>query len=88
MIWATITRMATTLHLTYAIKKLNEQQRMERCEIKPYQIYNSSEVASLLNTDRKEIVKLVSRGDIPGRLVNGNYRISGQSILEYLKYEA
>jgi len=88
MIWVTIARIATTLHLTYAIKNLSDMHRMERSEINPNRIYNSREVARLLGLERSEVLNLISNDALSGRLVNGNYRVSGQCILEYLKYEA
>jgi hypothetical protein len=87
MIWTAIARVATALHLTYAIKNLSDRHRQERCEINPHRIYNSREVSRLLNIERKEVLQLITRGALKGRLVKGNYRISGECILEYLKNE-
>ncbi len=53
-------------------------------EIRPHRIYTSDEAALLLGVERRTIVRLVARGDIPGSKVDGNYRILGQSLLEYL----
>ena len=54
-------------------------------EIRPHRIYSSEEAALLLGVDRRTIVRLVAKGDIPCTKVDGNYRILGQSLLEYLK---
>ena len=53
-------------------------------EIRPHRIYTSDEAALLLGVERRTIVHLVARGDIPGSKVDGNYRILGQSLLDYL----
>ncbi|MEI8395118.1 MAG: helix-turn-helix domain-containing protein [Rhodospirillaceae bacterium] len=54
-------------------------------EIRPHRIYTSEEAALLLGVDRRAIVRLVAKGAIPCTKVDGNYRILGQSLLEYLK---
>lgn len=54
-------------------------------EIRPHRIYTSEEAALLLSVDRKTIVRLVVKGEIPCTKVDGNYRILGQSLLDYLK---
>jgi hypothetical protein len=87
MFWTSIARLLTALHLTYAIKGLTDQQRRERSEINPNRIYSSLEVARLLELERKDVLRLITQGALKGRLVNGNYRVSGQCILEYLKNE-
>jgi hypothetical protein len=87
MIWTAVARVATALHLTYAIKNLTDLQRRERSEINPNRIYNSREVARLLDMERKEVLGLIAKGALKARLVNGNYRVSGECILEYLKNE-
>ncbi|MBF0255882.1 MAG: DNA-binding protein [Gammaproteobacteria bacterium] len=87
MIWTAVARVATALHLTYAIKNLTDQERRERREINPNRIYNSREVARLLEMERSEVLSLITRGALKARLVNGNYRVSGECILEYLKNE-
>ena len=57
-------------------------------EIRPHRIYTSDEAALLLGVERRTIVHLVARGDIPGSKVDGNYRILGQSLLDYLTNHA
>ncbi|MEO5341944.1 MAG: helix-turn-helix domain-containing protein [Gammaproteobacteria bacterium SHHR-1] len=87
MFWTSIARLLTALHLTYALKNLTDQGRRERCEINPNRIYNSKEVARLLEMERRDVLRLITQGALKARLVNGNYRVSGQCILEYLKNE-
>ena len=53
-------------------------------ELRPPRIYTSDEAALLLGIDRRSIVHLVAKGEIPGSKVDGNYRILGQSLLDYL----
>ncbi|MES9881213.1 MAG: helix-turn-helix domain-containing protein [Sedimenticola sp.] len=92
MIWSSIGiaigRIATAISVTYSIKKLGDDIHKERYEIKPHRIYSSQEVAKLLGMKRHEVLLLISAGTLQGRLVSGNYRVSGQCILEYLKNEA
>ena len=54
-------------------------------EIRPHRIYTSDEAALLLGIERRALVQLVTKGAIPGTKVDGNYRILGQALLDYLK---
>jgi excisionase family DNA binding protein len=54
-------------------------------EIRPHRIYSSDEAALLLGVDRRAIIRLVRQGDIQCSKVDGNYRILGQSLLDYLR---
>jgi hypothetical protein len=53
-------------------------------EISPTRIYNTHQVSRFLGIDRKTVIALVKKKEIIGKNVNGNYKIPGQSILEYL----
>ena len=57
-------------------------------DIRPHRSYTSDEAALLLGVERRTIVHLVARGDIPGSKVDGNYRILGQSLIDYLTNHA
>ena len=54
-------------------------------EIRPHRIYSSDEAALLLGIDRRKVIQLVRQGAIQCNKVDGNYRILGQSLLDYLK---
>jgi len=54
-------------------------------EIRPHRIYSSEEAALLLGVDRRKVIRLIQEGAVQGTKVDGNYRILGQSLLEYLK---
>jgi len=54
-------------------------------EIRPHRIYSSEEAALLLGIDRRKVIRLIQEGTVQGTKVDGNYRILGQSLLEYLK---
>ncbi|WP_165602647.1 helix-turn-helix domain-containing protein [Candidatus Terasakiella magnetica] len=56
-------------------------------EVNSSRIYNSTEAARLLGISRKTMIKLLEKGRIRGRLVNGNYRVPGSSIIEYLSHD-
>lgn len=85
--WLFLTRLGTVLGLTLRLKALRENQLKERKEIKPHRIYSTHEASVLLDIERIEVVGLLARREIKGRLVNGNYRIPGSSLLKFLKQE-
>lgn len=81
MIWLTITRIGSLMTMGAAVKHYYDQYTRE---VKSHRIYTSSEVARFLGVSRRAVVKLVKNGAIPGKMANGNFRISGQSILDYM----
>ncbi len=54
-------------------------------EIRPHRIYTTDEAALLLGIERRIVINLIQKDAIRGTKVDGNYRILGQSLLEYLK---
>ncbi|MBF0470160.1 MAG: helix-turn-helix domain-containing protein [Gammaproteobacteria bacterium] len=85
MIWTYFTRIAALLHLAVAAKNFKNMQRRELVEINPNRIYNSYEAATLLGIDRSQLLCLIRDGKIGARLIHDNYRITGLSLMEYLK---
>ncbi len=81
MIWLTITRIGSLMTMGAAAKHYYDQYTRE---IKSHRIYTSSEAARFLGISRRGVVKLVKSGSIPGKLAKSNFRISGQSILDYM----
>ena len=85
--WLFMGRMGTLLGVTLTLNNLREVHQREQREIQPHRIYNSREAAVLLGIDRVELVKRLTNNQIKGRLVNGNYRIPGSCLLDYLKQD-
>ncbi len=81
MIWMAIVRAGTVLSLVAAVTHYYD---LRNREIKPNRIYSSTEAARFLGVDRRAVVGLVKSENLRGRLVKGNFRIPGQSIIEYL----
>ncbi|MFN3076726.1 MAG: helix-turn-helix domain-containing protein [Alphaproteobacteria bacterium] len=81
MIWLAITRGGAIVSLAAAALQLYDTIVRE---VKPNRIYYSWEAARYLGLSREVVVELVRNGQLRGRLVDGNYRIPGQSILDYL----
>ena len=82
MIWLVILRSATALSLAATALQLYD---LATREVKPNRIYSTQEAARFLGMDRRAVVQLARKNELHGRLVDGNYRIPGQSILEFLK---
>ena len=82
MIWTAIAR--STSLLFFASMAMSLVDMVTREEVRPTRIYNSSEAARLLGIERKQLIRLIKSGEVRGKMVNGNYRIPGQSIMEYL----
>ncbi|MEE8394339.1 MAG: hypothetical protein V3R66_08340 [Rhodospirillales bacterium] len=76
-----VARGGIVLYLGSTIKWLFDQRTRE---INPMRIYSSSEAARFLGVDRRSVVLLIKNNKMQGKLVRGNFRIMGQSILEYL----
>ncbi|MBF0394613.1 MAG: helix-turn-helix domain-containing protein [Alphaproteobacteria bacterium] len=56
-----------------------------RSTIRPERIYSSTEAAAFLEMDRLDVLRLIKSGAIQaGKGGNGNYRIIGQSLINYL----
>ena len=81
MIWLAILRSATALSLAATALQLYD---LATREVKPNRIYSTREAARFLGMDRRAVVELARASELKGRLVDGNYRIPGHSILEFL----
>ena len=82
MIWATLMRVGAALSLAGAVMEVRNHFAPE---VKPNRLYSSKESARFIGVDRKTVVKMVRNNELQGKLIEGNFRILGQSILEYLK---
>ena len=74
-------RAGTVMSLVAAVVHFYDQRNRE---IRPNRIYSSTEAARFLDVDRRVVVDLLKSEQLRGRLVKGNFRIPGQSIIEYL----
>ncbi|MBF0093078.1 MAG: helix-turn-helix domain-containing protein [Alphaproteobacteria bacterium] len=81
MIWLAVTRTGSILSLAAAALQLYD---LFVREVKPNRIYATWEAARYLGVSRAEVIGLIGEGRLRAKLVSGNYRIPGQSILEYL----
>ena len=81
MIWMAVVRTGAIISLAAAILQLYDSNVRE---VKPNRIYSTREAARYLGMDRRSVVGLLRRKILRGKLVDGNYRILGSSILEYL----
>ena len=81
MIWLAVARSGSILSLAAAALQLYD---LFVREVKPNRIYSTWEAARYLGVTRAEVIELVRSNHLRGKMVSGNYRIPGQSILEYL----
>ena len=86
MFWINLSRIALVLNLAFTAKSMQQHSQLSR-QINRNRIYNSRETAQLLELERDKVVGLLQSGILNGRLVNGNYRITGKSIEDYLHNE-
>lgn len=80
MIWVALVRAGTLISIAAAVMHYYD---LRTCEIKPTRIYSSGEAARFLGISRRLVVEMIRNNEIQGKLVRGNYRIAGQSIIEY-----
>ncbi|KAF0114564.1 MAG: Magnetosome protein MamR [Rhodospirillaceae bacterium] len=81
MIWTALVRGGTVL--SFIAGALQFYDILTR-EIKPNRVYFSWEAARYLGIERHEVIGLIKRGALRAKMVEGNYRILGKNILEYL----
>jgi hypothetical protein len=82
MIWEALFRGSVIVGFTQGVITLMDKVMSE--EILPHRIYNTADAARLLSMDRSNVINLLRSKEIKGRLVDGNYRIMGSAILEYI----
>ncbi len=87
MLWTALSRIVLLMNLAYTARSLTQQHGVTHNHINSGRIYSSREAARLLGIERSEVVCLLKAGELKGRLVNGNYRIIGKSIEDYLHHE-
>jgi len=80
--WTLVLRGGAVLSIAVAAVQLFDQFFRE---INPNRLYSTEEAALLLGMERRAVVRLIRRGEIRCRMsVDGNYRILGQRLLEYV----
>ena len=82
MIWQALLKGTAVVTFTQGIMALVDKAFAE--EILPHRIYNTVEAAEILGMERLDVIKLLRQDDLKGKRVDGNYRILGASLLEYL----
>ena len=82
MMWTTLARGGAIL--TFATGAISLIEKMFTEDVLPHRIYNTIDLARILGMDRKAVLELVHKGEIKGLKVDGNYRILGSSILDYM----
>jgi hypothetical protein len=83
MIWTALIRGGALLTFAHGAISLVEKAFAE--DVLPHRIYNTVDLARILGMDRLAVLTLVDDRQIKGIKVDGNYRILGSSILEYMK---
>ncbi|MEE8484691.1 MAG: helix-turn-helix domain-containing protein [Nitrospinota bacterium] len=81
MLWTVLLRTSIVISLVAAVKQIYDKTTYE---ISPSRIYNTGQVSRFLGIDRKDVIKLIKSKKITAKAVNGNYKIPGQCILDYL----
>lgn len=81
MLWIILFRTSIVVSLALTAKQIYDKANYE---ISPTRIYNTNQVSRFLGVSRKIVIALVKNEEITAKNVNGNYKIPGQSILEYL----
>ena len=69
----------TALSMDQLLKTLSPGQ------IKTDKVYSTGDVARMLRVDKEVVSVLINKGDIKARKVDGDFKILGQSIMDFLK---
>ncbi len=84
MIWTVFARIGALLSMGLLVKDLHD---LATRDVKTNRIYSTQETARYLGISRVEVIRLLRQNGLRGKMVDGNYRIPGQSILSYLENE-
>ena len=79
--WNIMLRLGVILSTMLTVKEVID---LYRRDIVPHRIYSSGDAATILGMERKGVVALIGNGELKAHMVEGNYRITGASILAYL----
>lgn len=81
MVWTILLRISIVVSIVVAVKQLYDKTTYE---ISPTRIYDTHQVSRFLGVDRKAVIELIKKKKVVGKTVNGNYKIPGQGVLDYL----
>ena len=82
MIWEALLKGGALV--TFAQGAMALVDRVFSDEVLPNRTYNSVEAAALLGLERVEVLTLITTEKIKAKKVDGNYRILGSNLLEYM----
>lgn len=82
MIWEAVLRGSALVWFAQGAMALVDKMFAE--EVLPHRIYGSEEAAKLLGIERLEVLALVRADKIKAKKIDGNYRILGSNLLEYM----
>ncbi|HEB72580.1 MAG TPA: helix-turn-helix domain-containing protein [Nitrospirae bacterium] len=79
--WVTILRVSAILSVGLTIKQALDEFTLN---VNANRIYSTRQATKFLGIERKGVIKLIKKSIIKAKMIDGNYRITGASILEYL----
>lgn len=82
MIWEAVLRGSALVCFAQGAMALVDRMFAE--EVLPHRIYGTEEAARLLGIERLEVLTLIRTGKIKAKKIDGNYRILGSALLEYI----
>ena len=82
MIWEAVLRGSALVWFAQGAMALVDRMFAE--ELLPHRIYGSEEAARLLGIERLEVLRMIKNDKIKAQKVDGNYRILGSNLLEYM----
>ena len=83
MIWEyVISRGNTLVWFAYGAAALVDRVFSE--QVLPHRIYNTTEAARLWEIERLEVLALIQSEKIKAKKIDGNFRILGSNLLEYM----
>lgn len=79
--WPIILRVSAVLSVALTIKQVLDELTLN---VNANRIYSTAQATKFLGVERKGVIKLIRGNNISAKMIDGNYRITGASILEYL----
>ncbi len=82
MIWETVLKGSALVWFAQGTMALVD--RVFSDQVQPHRIYGSEEAARLLGIERLDVLALIRAEKIKAKKMDGNYRILGSNLLEYM----
>ena len=82
MIWEAVIKGSALVWFAQGAMALVDRVFSE--QILPHRIYNTTEAARLLEIERLDVLGLIQSEKIKAKKIEGNYRILGSNLLEYM----